>query len=256
MAIRCYGCMKLTESIPVCEHCGYDARSENGNHQLPAGTIVGNQYILGKVLGQGGFGITYMGYDRIMQQPVAVKEYFPSGYAGRDTRNPTYVTSYDNADSHAFESNKQRFLREAESLAKLWSIPQVVRVLRHFEENGTAYIVMEYAEGMDLRAYLKKLDEIHGLLSIDAFDNEDDNGTDYIQIQTDDVAETVAHALLIEKLRSVIYMLTEEEKELISLHFYLSVPQTEIAKHMGMSQQAVSKRIRKICAKLKKMLDP
>jgi len=156
VAIRCYGCMKLTESDPVCEHCGYDARSENSNHQLPVGTIVGNQYILGKVLGQGGFGITYMGYDRIMQQPVAVKEYFPSGYAGRDTRNPTYVTSYDNAGNHAFESNKQRFLREAESLAKLWSIPQVVRVLRHFEENGTAYIAMEYVEGMDLRKFMKQ----------------------------------------------------------------------------------------------------
>ena len=147
--------MKLKESDPVCEHCGYDARSQNNNHQLPVGTIVGNQYIIGKVLGQGGFGITYMGYDRIMQQPVAVKEYFPSGYAGRDSHSLT-VTSYDNADRHAFESNKQRFLREAESLARLWNIPQVVRVLRHFEENGTAYIAMEYVEGMDLRKFMKR----------------------------------------------------------------------------------------------------
>ena len=114
----------------------------------------------------------------------------------------------------------------------------------------------DFYRDKERQRYLKKLDEIHGLLSIDAFDNEDDNGTDYIQTETDDVADTVAHAMLIEKLRSVIYMLTEEEKELINLHFYLSIPQTEIAKHMGMSQQAVSKRIRKICAKLKKMLDP
>jgi RNA polymerase sigma factor (sigma-70 family) len=114
----------------------------------------------------------------------------------------------------------------------------------------------EFYRDKERQRYLKKLDEIHGLLSIDAFDNEDDNGTDYIQIESDDVADTVAHAMLVEKLRSVIYMLTEEEKELINLHFYLSIPQTEIAKHMGMSQQAVSKRIRKICAKLKKMLDP
>ena len=114
----------------------------------------------------------------------------------------------------------------------------------------------DFYRDKERQRYLKKLDELYGLLSIDAFDNEDDNGTDYIQNETDDVADTVAHAMLIEKLRSVIYMLPEEEKELINLHFYLSIPQTEIAKHMGLSQQAVSKRIRKICAKLKKMLDP
>ena len=70
----------------------------------------------------------------------------------------------------------------------------------------------DFYRDKERQRYLKKLDETHGLLSIDAFDNEDDNGTDYIQIETDDVADTVAHALLIEKLRSVIYMLTEEEK--------------------------------------------
>jgi hypothetical protein len=70
----------------------------------------------------------------------------------------------------------------------------------------------EFYRDKERQRYLKKLDEIHGLLSIDAFDNEDDNGTDYIQIETNDVADTVAHALLIEKLRSVIYMLTGEEK--------------------------------------------
>lgn len=114
----------------------------------------------------------------------------------------------------------------------------------------------DFYRDKERQRYLKKLDEQNGLLSIDAFDNEDDNGTDYIQIETDDVADTVAHAMMLEKLRAVIYMLTEEEIELLNLHFYLSIPQTEIAKHMGISQQAVSKRIRKICAKLKKMLDP
>jgi len=155
MEQRCLGCMRMKTHQPVCEHCGFDARSENSSHQLPLGTEVGGQYILGKVLGQGGFGITYIGWDKIMQTPVAVKEYFPSGYAGRDTRNPTFVTSYDDKNSHTFASNKQRFLREAESLSKLWNIPQIVRVLRHFEDNGTAYIAMEYVEGMDLRKYLK-----------------------------------------------------------------------------------------------------
>ncbi|MBO7252388.1 MAG: leucine-rich repeat protein [Oscillospiraceae bacterium] len=157
MEKRCCGCMKIMQDYPVCEHCGYDNTTRNAKHQLPAGTIVGGQYLLGKVLGQGGFGITYLGWDTVMNIPVAVKEYFPSGYAGRDPENPRYVTSYDDRNSKAFASNKRRFLREAESLSKLWNIPEIVKVLRYFEENGTAYIAMEYVEGMDLRKYLKQL---------------------------------------------------------------------------------------------------
>ncbi|MBO7252140.1 MAG: serine/threonine protein kinase, partial [Oscillospiraceae bacterium] len=157
MGTRCFGCMRIKENKPICEHCGYDECRENGNHQLPVGTVVGEQYVLGRVLGQGGFGITYIGYDMTMGQTVAVKEYFPSGYAGRDPRKMTRVISYDNTDQNTFASNKRRFLREAESMGKLWNIPQIVKVLRHFEENGTAYIAMEYVEGMDLRMYMKQL---------------------------------------------------------------------------------------------------
>lgn len=156
MYTLCFGCMKIKQEHPKCELCGFDENKQNGNHQLPLGTIVGGQYILGRVLGQGGFGITYLAWDRFMSRTVAVKEYFPSGYAGRDSRNPLHVTSYDNHDSHDFENNKKRFLREAESLARLWTVPQIVKILRHFEDNGTAYIAMEYVEGVDLNKYLKK----------------------------------------------------------------------------------------------------
>lgn len=113
----------------------------------------------------------------------------------------------------------------------------------------------EFYRDKERQRYLKKLDEIHGLLSIDAFDNEDDNGTDYIQIESDDVADTVAHAMLVEKLHSVIYMLTEEEKELINMHFYLSIPQTEIAKNYGINQSSISRRINKILIKLKNLME-
>lgn len=113
----------------------------------------------------------------------------------------------------------------------------------------------DFYRDKERQRYLKKLDELHGLLSVDAFDNEDDNGTDYIQVETNDVADTVAHAMLIEKLRSVIYMLPEEEKELINLHFYLSVPQTEIAKIYGINQSSISRRISKILSKLKNLIE-
>lgn len=147
--------MQLKESSPHCEHCGFDERNENSTHKLPLGTVVGQQYVLGKVLGQGGFGITHLGWDQVTGQTVAVKEYFPSGFAGRNT-NTLSITSYDGQDRKSFEHNKLRFLREAESLAKLWSIPQIVKILRCFEENNTVYIAMEYVDGCDLRRYLKQ----------------------------------------------------------------------------------------------------
>ena len=59
----CYGCMQEKEGTPFCEHCGYDERIPNGAHQLPKGTVLRGQYLIGKVLGQGGFGITYLGKD-------------------------------------------------------------------------------------------------------------------------------------------------------------------------------------------------
>ena len=156
MAKRCFGCMQMKENDPICEHCGYDENSQNTDHQLPVRTVLGGQYLIGKALGQGGFGITYLAWDQVMNQPVAVKEYFPKGFASRAVGN-TKVTSYDGQNAHDFEFNKKRFLREAESLAKLWDIPQIVKILRYFEENGTAYIVMEYVQGVDLRKHLKKL---------------------------------------------------------------------------------------------------
>ena len=156
MAERCFGCMQMKQMHPVCEYCGYDERTQNSDHQLPTGTVLGGQYLIGKALGQGGFGITYLAWDQVMNQPVAVKEYFPKGFASRTVGN-TKVTSYDGQNAHDFEFNKKRFLREAESLAKLWNIPQIVKILRYFEENGTAYIVMEYVQGVDLRKHLKKL---------------------------------------------------------------------------------------------------
>ena len=154
MAERCFGCMRMKEKAPICEHCGYDERTKNSDHQLPVGTVLGGQYTVGKALGQGGFGITYLAWDQVMNQPVAVKEYFPKGFASRAVGN-TKVTSYDGQNAHDFEFNKKRFLREAESLAKLWDIPHIVKILRYFEENGTAYIVMEYVQGTNLRDYVK-----------------------------------------------------------------------------------------------------
>ncbi len=113
----------------------------------------------------------------------------------------------------------------------------------------------DFYRAKEREAYLKKLDAKYGLLSIDAFDTDDDNGTDYISDDTEDVAETVAHLLLLDKLRSVIPMLTEKEQELIQALFFQGMTEREYAKECGVSQVAIHKRKNRIMAKLKIFLE-
>ena len=161
---RCYGCMKLKVSSPVCEHCGYDENTRNAPHQLPAGTVLKEQYLVGRVLGQGGFGITYLGWDLYLDIPVAVKEYYPNGAVMRETSVTMDVVSCDGETGSRFRNNKERFLREAKMLARFSQVPQIVQVKNFFLANNTAYIVMEYVEGITLKQYVK---EHGGKLSVE-----------------------------------------------------------------------------------------
>lgn len=77
--------MKQTPTGEPCIHCGATENIENLPHQLPVGTILDGQFLVGKVLGQGGFGITYLGLDTHLNRKVAIKEYFPSGLVGRES---------------------------------------------------------------------------------------------------------------------------------------------------------------------------
>ena len=153
---RCMRCMNLKSGSPFCEHCGFDERTQNNPHQLPIGTVLKGQYLVGKVLGQGGFGITYVGFDQFLQTPVAIKEYYPNGFVMRDAAQTTVITRCENVSDSVFEKNRERFLREAQSLAKLSNVPEVVRVQNFFAENGTAYIIMEFLQGQTLKDYVKQ----------------------------------------------------------------------------------------------------
>ena len=154
-AARCYGCMRTKTQHPLCEHCGYNENIDNLPHQLPLGTFLDNRYELGKVLGQGGFGITYIGWDHKKQIPVAIKELYLTGMHSRDTGLTHSVLLNNQKDANAFARYKQKFLQEASILAELRRIPGIVNIYRLFEMNGTVYIVMEYLSGLDLRMYLK-----------------------------------------------------------------------------------------------------
>ena len=156
---RCFGCMLIKQNSPVCEHCGYDERKPNAPHQLPPGTILNNQYVVGRVLGQGGFGITYMGWDQFLGIPVAIKEFYPSNIVIRDsTRSTSVFLTSDHVADH-FVSNRDRFVREATSLAMLGRSPDaanIVRVQNLVQANATAYIIMEYVDGTDMRGLMRQ----------------------------------------------------------------------------------------------------
>ena len=155
MEKRCYGCMRVKAQSPLCEHCGYNENIDNLPHQLPLGTVLQNRYEIGKVLGQGGFGITYLGWDWKMSRAVAIKEYYPNNLVTRECSISTLVNTSSASSEGQFQANRERFLREAMTLSELDEIPGIVRVYSQFEENNTAYFAMEYIQGMDLRRYIQ-----------------------------------------------------------------------------------------------------
>ena len=155
MNTYCFNCMMPTEGKLPCSHCGYEGDTRAASHQLPAGTILSNRYLIGNVIGQGGFGITYIGRDLRLNMRIAIKEYYPSGYANRNALLSPDITIIDKQQMDFIEDGKKKFLYEARALAEFCDEPGVVDVRDYFEANQTAYIIMEYLDGLDLRKYLK-----------------------------------------------------------------------------------------------------
>ena len=154
---RCFGCMKEIKGYP-CPHCGFDPRANSAsNYVLPYGTVLNGHYVVGKVLGQGGFGITYIGYDLNLERKVAIKEFYPKGQAMRMATLSAQLQWGDDAASQDVRTTgMDSFLREARKMAKVEDIPEVVGVRECFRENDTAYIIMDYIEGRTLLSVLKE----------------------------------------------------------------------------------------------------
>lgn len=121
---------------------------------LQSGTTVGGDYLIEKVLGVGGFGITYLAHDERLDVKVAIKEYFPASLAYRE--DGATVQPLSNQGGADYEWGLERFLAEAQTLARLRH-PNIVRVSRYFQENDTAYMVLGFVEGQDYEDYLKNL---------------------------------------------------------------------------------------------------
>ena len=151
---RCFGCMeKLETENEICPHCGFDpAHCEEAEYALKPGTVLQGKYMVGKVLGKGGFGITYIGFDMMLDIKVAIKEYYPEGFVGRDSRQSSRLTWYSTkSDIQYVKNSRDNLLKEARSMAKIDTFPTLARVREVFMANETAYLVMDYIEGETLK---------------------------------------------------------------------------------------------------------
>lgn len=154
---RCLGCMtELEKKYDVCPHCGYKegTMADSPLHMEP-GALLADRYLVGKVVGYGGFGATYIGWDTILQLRVAIKEYLPSEFATR-SMGQTHVTVYGGNKANQFADGMAKFVDEAKRLAQFQSEAGIVRVYDSFEANNTAYIIMEYLDGETLTSFLER----------------------------------------------------------------------------------------------------
>lgn len=126
--------------------------------RLEVGYRLNGRYRVCRSLGQGGFGITYLAEDELLGQKIVIKEYFPAAFARRAEDGSIRIT--EETDRDAFTEGRNRFLREARILTSLLDVPGVVKAWNYFQENQTAYLVMEYVQGISLRSWLEQNGEV------------------------------------------------------------------------------------------------
>lgn len=151
MNVRCNGCFEIYDSeFGLCPFCGcYPGCSAHEVYHISPGTELVGRYIIGNVLGFGGFGITYKGWDKKLETVVAIKEYYPGGIVNRPpgTQDVIVVSSKKKAE---FDYGLMRFIDEARNMAQFSSHRNIVNVFEYFEANNTAYIIMEFLDGCTL----------------------------------------------------------------------------------------------------------
>ena len=165
------------------------------------------------------------------------------------TPKKVYVKENDNFIEITNEEHESRKATD-EQYAERWFVPLQGCLLEVDEQ-----FYIEYYKEYERNRYLAALDRKNRILSIEAFDTEDENGVDFIVDEDEDIEKQVTDKLMAEKLRSVLLLLSEDEQLLIQRHYYENIPETELAKIYGVTQQAISKKMIKIRAKLKNLIE-
>ncbi len=150
----CYNCFSNRGKYEVCPYCGFaNIESGENGYVLKPGCKIWGRYIIGKVLGMGGFGITYKAYDIRLSNIVAIKEFFPQSLVSR-IPGEQKVRVFSGEKQESYKNHLAKFMEEARNLAKFTGEEHIVNVLDFFEENGTAYIIMEFLDGITLKQHL------------------------------------------------------------------------------------------------------
>ncbi|MBK1646679.1 hypothetical protein CKO25_18955 [Thiocapsa imhoffii] len=148
---HCFGDLSATP----CPHCGWRPGVDNPAPALALGTLLDGRHRIGRVLGHGGFGITYLAWDENLHLRLAIKEYLPRDCASR-APDGVSLAVYSGQAGEQFAYGLDRFLEEARALARFDQHPGIVTVKSFFRAHGTGYCVMDYVEGLTLKQYLER----------------------------------------------------------------------------------------------------
>lgn len=159
----CLNCMHMSKEDEFCPVCGKPKRGvKSYGEALEPGTILNGKILIGNILGMGNFGITYIGFDMLLEYRVAVKEFFPSDMVARAEDGSLYVT--DDASVEEYDEELKSYLREARVLAQFSKKPGIVSIKELFYANNCGYMIMEFLEGGTLRRFI---DNNGGRLPVD-----------------------------------------------------------------------------------------
>ena len=150
----CEHCFEEVSANGICGACSFESNNSKYPTALPENTILNGRYVVGRVLGKGGFGITYLCYDSKEQKKIAIKEYLPDSLIHRNT-GETVVSTYGGESEEYFKAGAQKFYEEARLVSRFNGNPNIIGVYEFFYENNTAYFVMEYLDGIDLKNYIR-----------------------------------------------------------------------------------------------------
>lgn len=151
----CPNCFYSTKKA-VCPQCGYGAEAPVAYPMaLAPGSVLEKRYIIGGLIGNGGFGLTYLAYDTVSDRTAVIKEYFPHGAAMR-CEDKVSVDASLSCGRKAFDEGAAEFLNRSALISKLNGAPNIVDVYDSFRENNTAYMVMEYLRGQTLKTYIRQ----------------------------------------------------------------------------------------------------
>ena len=148
----CMSCMKDIGTEKQCPYCGFHADSKQIEPYLPIRTVLGNRYLVGKLLEYNGDGATYMGLDLSTREPVNIREYFPEGIAQRDPK--TLEVSALPGSENIYNECLQSFIEMWRKLMRLSGLSALIKVKDALEGNGTCYAITENIDGITLREYL------------------------------------------------------------------------------------------------------